>query len=57
MWMEALAVSGVGLGVTAATLFRTRTFQKERVMNLGSMLLWPLYWTLFIVTLVQNRRR
>jgi len=57
MWMEAMVVYGVGLGVTAATLFRTRVFQADRVMNLGSMLMWPVYWTFFLVALVQNRRR
>lgn len=57
MWTAVLVGYAAGLFVTAVTLFRTRMFQKDRVMNVGSILLWPFYWALFLVALVQNRWR
>jgi len=57
MWTPILVVYGAGLLVTAVTLLRTRMFQKDHVMNTGSMLLWPVYWVVFVVMLVRDRRR
>lgn len=57
MWIPLLGVYAVGLAVTAATLLRTRMFQKDHVMNTGSILLWPVYWIVFLVLLARNRGR
>ena len=56
-WTPILVVYVAGLAVTAVTLLRTRMFQKDHVMNTGSMLLWPIYWAVFVVMLVRNRGR
>ena len=57
MWTPILVVYVAGLLVTAVTLLRTRMFQKDHVMNAGSMLLWPVYWVIFVVMIVRNRGR
>jgi len=57
MWTPILVVYVAGLVVTAVTLLRTRMFQKDHVMNTGSMLLWPIYWIVFVVLLVRDRAR
>lgn len=57
MWIPVLVFYAVGLAVTAATLLRTRMFQKDHVMNTGSILLWPLYWAVFLVHFARNRGR
>lgn len=48
---------GAGLAVTAVTLFRTQIFKKDHLMHAGSIVLWPIYWSLYLVTLFQNRSR
>jgi len=57
MWTPMLLVYGAGLFVTAVILLRTQQFKHDRLMNAGSILLWPFYWLLYGVTLFQNRRR
>jgi hypothetical protein len=57
MWTPVLLVYGVGLAVTTVAVLRARVFQQGHVTNLGSILLWPLYWSYYLFTLVQNRRR
>ena len=57
MWVPILVFYVAGLAVTAGTLLRTRMFQKDHVMNTGSILLWPLYWAVFLVLFVRNRGR
>jgi len=57
MWVPILVLYLAGLAVTAVTLFRTRLFQKDHLMNTGSILLWPLYWAMFLVEFVRNRGR
>lgn len=57
MWVPILVFYLAGLAITAATLLRTRMFQKDHVMNAGSILLWPLYWTVFLVIVARNRMR
>lgn len=56
MWIECGVIYAAGLAVTAITLFRTRMFQRDHVMNTGSMILWPLYWLLYGVALFKGRR-
>jgi hypothetical protein len=57
MWTPLLLVYGVGLAVTTVAVLRARVFAQGHMMNLGSILLWPLYWSFFLFTLFQNRRR
>lgn len=57
MWLPILVFYLAGLAITAWTLLRMRMFPKDHLMNTGSILLWPLYWTVFLVTLARNRRR
>ena len=57
MWTLVLAIYAVGLFVTAMMLFRSRLFEKDRVMVTGSVILWPFYWAFYAVALFQNRRR
>ena len=57
MWVPILVVYAAGVAVTALTLLRTRMFQKDHVMNVASVLLWPLYWGLFLFTLARNHMR
>jgi hypothetical protein len=52
-----LVVYVFGLALTAATLLRTQMFKHDHLMNAGSIMLWPVYWTLYLVTLFLNRRR
>ena len=57
MWIQIGVVYAAGLAVTAVTLLRTRMFQKDHVMNTGSMLLWPIYWVVYVVLLLRDRAR
>ena len=57
MWVPILVFYVAGLAITALTLLRTRMFQKDHLMNTGLILLWPLYWTVFLVALARNRMR
>ena len=57
MWLPILVFYAAGLAVTAVTLLRTRMFQKDHVMNTGSILLWPIYWVVFLFLLARNRGR
>jgi hypothetical protein len=56
MWIEIGVGYAAGLAVTAVTLLRTRMFQRDHLMNVGSMLLWPVYWVLYGVALFRDRR-
>ncbi len=56
MWIQIGVFYAAGLFVTAVTLLRTRMFEKDRLMNAGSMILWPLYWVLYGVALFKDRR-
>ena len=56
MWTPLLVLYGFGLAVTAVILLRTQMFKHDRLMNAGSIVLWPLYWTFYLVTLFLNRR-
>ena len=57
MWTPLLLLYGVGLAVTTVVVLRAPMFKQAHVMNLGSILLWPLYWSFYLFTLVQSRRR
>lgn len=55
MWAPILVSYVAGLAITAWTLLRMRMFPKDHFLNTGCILLWPLYWTVFLVNLVRNR--
>jgi hypothetical protein len=57
MWTPVIVVYAVGLALTAVTLLRTQMFKHDHLMNAGSIVLWPVYWSLYLVTLFLNRRR
>lgn len=57
MWTPILLGYGAGFAVTAVALLRPQMFRHDRLMNFGSILLWPVYWTFYGVTLFQNRSR
>ena len=57
MWMHLALIYGTGLIITAFVLFRTRMFQNEHVMNVGAIMLWPVYWGFYLLTLFLNRSR
>ena len=57
MWTPILVIYGVGLAVTAIALLRSQVFKHDHLMNAGSILLWPLYWALYLITLFLNRSR
>jgi len=57
MWKSVLVMYGAGLIVTAVTLLSPQRFRHDRVMNAGSIVLWPLYWTYFLATFILNRKR
>jgi hypothetical protein len=55
MWIQVGVICVAGLAVTAVTLFRTRMFQKDHLMNMGSMLHRRLYWVFCGVALFTGR--
>lgn len=57
MWTPILIFYVAGLTITAWTLLRMRMFPKDHLMNTGLILLWPVYWAMFLVTLARNHRR
>jgi hypothetical protein len=57
MWTPVLVLYAFGLFVTGVTLYRTQIFKSDYVMHFGSIVLWPLYWIFYLLTLFQNRRR
>lgn len=57
MWTPILLIYGAGLAVTAFTLLRMRVFPKDHLLSAGMIVLWPLYWALFLITLARNRQR
>ncbi len=57
MWPAMIFVYAVGVAVTAATVFRNRVFGQAYLVNAGAVVLWPLYWGFFLVTLIANRQR
>ena len=57
MWTPLLVFYGIGFAITAVALFRAQSFKHELLVNLGSIVLWPLYWSFFLATLFFNRRR
>jgi hypothetical protein len=57
MWTPILVSYGAGLAITAWSLLRMRMFPRDHLLNAGCILLWPLYWAVFLVTLARNRTR
>lgn len=57
MWTPLVVIYVAGLAVTAAAVLRSQMFKENHLMNAGSILLWPLYWSFFLVTLFINRSR
>lgn len=57
MWTPILVIYVVGLFVTGVALFRTQIFKRDHLMHVGSVVLWPLYWSFYLLMLLQNRRR
>ena len=57
MWAFLLAVYGILALLTALTLHRTRIFREAHLVNAGAILLWPFYWSLYLLTLFMNRSR
>lgn len=57
MWTPVIVIYVAGLFVTGVTLLRTQLFKHDALMNVGSIVLWPLYWSFYLLMLFQNRRR
>jgi hypothetical protein len=57
MWKTVLVGYGAGLLFTAVALLSPQRTRHDRVMNAGSILLWPLYWTYFLALVLLNRKR
>jgi hypothetical protein len=57
MWTPILVLYGAGFAVTGITLLRTQMFKHDHLMNAGSVVLWPVYWSFYLLTLFLNRRR
>jgi hypothetical protein len=57
MWTPVLVIYGAGLFATAVILLSARAFKHDMLMNVGSIILWPAYWALYLVSVVQDRRR
>jgi len=56
MWVPILVCYVLGLIATAMILLRAPTFERNHVLNGGMILMWPLYWSLFLVAALRNRR-
>jgi hypothetical protein len=57
MWPALIFAYLAGAAVTAATLFRNRVLLQGLMVNAGTIVLWPIYWSVFLGTLVVNRRK
>jgi hypothetical protein len=55
MWTPILVIYGLGFAITAVALLRSQMFKHSRLMNAGSIVLWPLYWSFYAVALFLNR--
>jgi len=52
-----LVVYLLGLAATAAVVLRNRVFVRGYVVNAGAILLWPLYWGFYLVSMVTGRAK
>ena len=48
---------GLGLLLTGLTLYRTRLFREAHIVNVGATVFWPVYWSLYLLTVFMNRER
>ena len=55
MWMLLAFIYGIGVMVTAMTVFRNRVFQQAYAMNAGAVVFWPFYWGLFLASFLLGR--
>lgn len=47
---------GFGALVTGLCLLRSQEFKHDKWMNIGGILLWPIYWVFFGSLLLINRK-
>ena len=52
----ALAFYGIGVVVTGLSLLRPQELKHDKLMNLGAILLWPIYWTFYLSLVLINRK-
>jgi hypothetical protein len=57
MWTSISVIYLLGLAITGVTLYRTRMFREAHLVNTGAIVLWPVYWSLYLITLFMNRSR
>lgn len=57
MWTVFFLVYAAGVAGTALCVFRNRVFNKSYVVNAGAVVLWPVYWSLFVMSLFLGRSR
>jgi len=56
MGKSLLAFYAFGALVTGFSLLRPQELRHDKLVNAGAVVLWPLYWTFFLVLLLINRK-
>ena len=56
MWTPILLFYGAGMTVTTVALVQTQTLKHDRWTNIAAVVLWPLYWGFFGLTMFLNRQ-
>jgi hypothetical protein len=51
-----LLVYGAGLIISAVVLLSPQRYRHDRLMNAGSILLWPIYWSYYLALLLLNKK-
>ena len=57
MWPAILFVYAVGVAATAVAVFRNRIFGQAYLVNAGAAVFWPVYWSLYLFTVVAQGRQ
>lgn len=57
MWPALIFTYSTGMVVTAVRVFTNRIFNREYLLNFIAILAWPLYWSLFLISLYNNRAK
>lgn len=47
---------GFGALATGLSLLRPQEFKHDKLMNIGVIVLWPIYWVFFLSLLLINRK-
>jgi len=56
MGIYLLALYGLGAMFTGLSLLRPQEFKLDTMMNIGVIIIWPVYWVFYLSLLMINRR-